>query len=107
MALVRRGGKTYLYRSVRRSGRVTSEYMASGAAAELIEAQARLDRIVNAGLRALPPMDPEERGRLDELDRTLDVLVADARGMAHDALAAAGYHQHKRGEWRRRRVERT
>lgn len=47
MALVDRDGRPYLYRSVRRNGRVTSEYRASGEAAVLIhalEAVAREER---------------------------------------------------------------
>src|SRR5262249_1606950 len=38
MALVYRNGRPYLYRSVRRDGRVTSEYRGSGEVAELMSA---------------------------------------------------------------------
>ena len=38
MALVHRNGRPYLYRSVRRGGRVTSEYMGGGIDAQLIAA---------------------------------------------------------------------
>jgi hypothetical protein len=103
MSLVRRGGKTYLYRSVRRGGRVTSRYMAGGAVAELLDAQARRARALR---RAGPSEDPGERRRLDELDRALDALVAEARGLAHAVLTEAGFHQHKR-QWRKRRGERS
>jgi hypothetical protein len=34
----------------------------------------------------------------------LTLLLAEARAAVNDALTAAGYHQHKRGEWRKRRA---
>jgi hypothetical protein len=107
LALIYRNGRPRLQRSVRIGGRVTSRYVASGPLAELLDAQTRRLRIAEAGCRGVPPVDPEERKRLDELERALDALVADARGLAHAALAAAGYHQHKRGEWRRCRGHRN
>ena len=47
-----------------------------------------------------------ERKQLDDLERALDELAERARDLARDALSAAGYHQHHRGEWRMRRVSR-
>ena len=41
---------------------------------------------------------------LDDLERALDELAERARDLAREALTAAGYHQHHRGEWRKRRV---
>jgi hypothetical protein len=51
----------------------------------------------------------ERSGRADELealDSKLDQLHDLAELVARTALAAAGYHQHHRGEWRKRRVQR-
>ena len=45
-----------------------------------------------------------EREQLDDLERALDEMAERARDLARDALTAAGYYQHKRGEWRKRRV---
>jgi hypothetical protein len=45
-----------------------------------------------------------ERKQLDDLDRALDEMAEQARALAREALTAAGYHQHRRGEWRKRRV---
>jgi hypothetical protein len=104
MALVYRNGRPYLYRSVRRDGRVTSEYVACGAAALLL---AQGDRLIHDMKTIALPEDPEERQQRDELERALDTLAADARARAHAALIEAGYHQHKRGEWRRRRGNRA
>ena len=47
-----------------------------------------------------------ERKELDDLERALDELAERARDLAREALTAAGYHQHHRGEWRKRRVSR-
>jgi hypothetical protein len=44
----------------------------------------------------------EERREMDELERALVEGADRAREAARAALTAAGYHQHKRGEWRRR-----
>jgi hypothetical protein len=55
-----------------------------------------------------------ERRQTDDLERALDDLAKQARDLAkqardlaRDALSAAGYHQHRRGEWRNRRVSRN
>jgi hypothetical protein len=104
MALVYRDGRPYLYRSVRRAGRVTSEYVAGGIDAQLIaalEADERDER------RAERERARAERREADELDRALDDLAAIARAVARDALLSLGYHQHDRGEWRRKRVPRA
>jgi hypothetical protein len=99
MSLVYRNGRAYLYRSVRRAGRVTSEYVASGIDAQLIAA-------VEADDRDNRRCDLEEvraeRRELDALERALDEMAGRARDLARDALTAAGYHQHHRGEWRKR-----
>ena len=43
MALVYRGGRPYFNKSVRRGGRVTSEYVASGESAVLISQMETID----------------------------------------------------------------
>jgi hypothetical protein len=48
-----------------------------------------------------------ERKELDDLERALDDMAVRARDLARDALTAAGYHQHHRGDWRKRRVSRS
>ena len=89
---------------MRRGGRVTSEYVASGMDALLIAAleadrPGRADDATWSRIRS-------ERKELDDLERALDELAEQARDLARDALSAAGYHQHHRGEWRKRRVSR-
>jgi hypothetical protein len=45
-----------------------------------------------------------ERKQIDDLERALDEMAEQARALAREALNAAGYHQHHRGEWRKHRV---
>jgi hypothetical protein len=47
----------------------------------------------------------EDWQELNEIDRALDRMVKRAIGFAREALTAAGYHQHHRGDWRKRRVK--
>jgi hypothetical protein len=104
MALVSRNGRSYFYRSIRRGGRVTSEYLGSGelaACRALCELEERESREEERRQRR------EERRRADELERALDDLADRARDLAVEALTAAGYHQHDRGRWRKRRVGRN
>jgi hypothetical protein len=101
MGLVYRNGRSYLYRSVRRGGRVTSVYRGSGKDALLIDALETIERDEKDFERW---RERSERKELDDLEQALDDLVEQARDLARDALTAAGYHQHRRGEWRKRRV---
>jgi hypothetical protein len=103
MGLVYRDGRPYLYRSVRRAGRVTSEYVASGIDAQPIAALEADDR---DNRRCDLEKVRAERRELDALERALDEIAERARDRARDALTAAGYHQHHRCEWRKRRVSR-
>jgi hypothetical protein len=101
MALVRRNGRTYIYRSVRRGGKVTSEYGGSGECARLIGQMEAIERDEREYQRWT---EQEERRDLDELEDALDKMVQQAQALARETLTAAGYHQHDRGKWRKRRV---
>jgi len=103
VALVYRNGRPRLQRSVRRGGRVTTEYQASGEVALLIAAMEQIERDERDFERR---RGQEEWKRFDDLERALDDLAEQARALARDALQRVGYHQHKRGEWRRRRAGR-
>ena len=100
MALVNRNGRAYLYRSVRRGGRVTSEYRGSGDAAFSLGSILQQNRQWEEARRSA---ERAERREADELERALDDLAELAGALAHQALTAAGYHRHNRGEWRKRR----
>jgi hypothetical protein len=45
----------------------------------------------------------KERQRLEALEAPVEELCQAAEVLARATLLAAGYRQHKRGEWRRRR----
>ncbi len=99
MALSYRGPRPYYRRSVRRGGRVTSEYLGAGEAAVLM---AQLDA-AERDRRAAEAADRRaEARRLEEAELPLAVLCEWADRLARAALYAAGYHLHKR-QWRKRR----
>src|SRR5947209_2555755 len=100
MALVYRNGRPRLQCSVRRGGRDRTEYRASGEAALLIY---QLETIQRDKPDFERWREGEVRKQFDELNQFLDDLSEQARTLARDALERAGYHQHRRSEWRRRR----
>jgi len=94
-----RGGRYYT-RSRRVTGRVVREYLGTGPFAEALARQ-------DAAARDQHRERADEERALCESDAALTALVDDLIEST-DALAAAvlvltGYHQHHRGEWRRRR----
>ena len=99
MALVRRNGRPYRSRSVRRGGRVTSAYRGSGPGAARLGAMDAARRAEEAAARAAWQA---ERERLDAQERAIVAWFDRVQELADTALVAAGYHRHKR-QWRRRR----
>jgi hypothetical protein len=100
MALVYRDGRPYYYKSVRRRGRVTSEYQGAGEAAVLMARLDAADRRRDEDRREdwkaeVERMEAEERANAEMFDRV--------QSLADAALVAAGFHRHKR-QWRRRRA---
>ena len=95
-----KGGRYYT-RSRKVGDKVIREYVGSGRVAELAARLDALDRQERetkwAAMRA-------ERDELDALDAPLDELNDLADLVAKAALLAAGFHCHRRCEWRRRRV---
>jgi hypothetical protein len=101
MSLVVRNGRKYFYRSVRRGGRVTSEYLARGELAEifaLIELDRRGQREEQQALRRA------WRDLYEADDRREAEHSARLAGIARAALWVAGFHRHDRGGWRKRRM---
>jgi hypothetical protein len=100
----RRGNLCYYYRSLRLHGRVRCWYFGTGPAADLAD--------VDTQLFQLDRLEARERRRA-ALARQQAVDAAQARLcevsglLARAALLAAGYHQHDRGAWRRRRVPKS
>ena len=94
----------YYYRVRRENGRVAREYVGRGPVAEL---SARLDELAREKDRHEKGLNAEtlrnEKAKLDALDADIEAMIETTDLLARGALEAAGYHQHKRGEWRKRR----
>jgi len=96
----RKRGGAYYTRSRKVNGRVVREYVGGGALGELaalIDAQERQRREEEAAAWQ------EERERLEELAGLVDEFCEAVETVARATLLAAGFRQHNRGEWRRRR----
>ncbi len=96
MAYRQRGKKLYLYRSVRRSGRVTSEYFGRGAPAE-VEAGLAEDRRFRRQMRAWYRQQVRAACRLTRVFRQAVQQLNSATLLAH------GHHRSNGGPWRKRR----
>jgi hypothetical protein len=90
----------YYTRSKKVNGRVVREYIGTGDFAELV---AKLDALEREQ-RELEHADEKAlRNELTALDGTLSEMDSQAEVLARAALIVAGYHQHHRSEWRKRR----
>ena len=93
----------YYYRSRKVGGRVVKEYLGAGpvgAVAAKLDAHQRAERVAWAEATGA------ERARLAEAEAPLAELCTLTDALTKGALLLAGYHQHHRGEWRRRRGQR-
>src|SRR5215208_321019 len=100
----RERGSLYYTRSRKVNGRVVREYVGGGALGELaalMDAQERQRREEEAAAWR------EEREHLEELVGLVDELCEAVETVTRATLLAAGFRQHKRGEWRRRRDQGT
>jgi hypothetical protein len=99
-----RGGRKYYTRSRRVQGRVVRQYLGRGEVGELAAA-------ADACRRAQSRRQAEEqrvaRARWQAADQLLRELVGGVALLVRAALLVAGYRQHARGEWRRRRMDTT
>ena len=100
MAWESRKGRKYYYRSKRHNGAVVKLYFGCGAAAEAAAREDTMKCAARASQRATMQQDVlrEEPSRV-----LLSELGSQVDGVLRAALAAAGYHQHDRGSWRKRR----
>lgn len=90
----------YYTRSRKVNGRVVREYVGCGQAGNLM---ARLDDIARQVRQACQRESRREREVLLEADRSMKRHFDLIELLARAALVASGYHQHRRGEWRKRR----
>lgn len=93
----RTGVGLYYTRSRRVNGRIVREYIGQGPIAELahqMDVEERLER--EAERKAIEAVQRRDA----ELDRKLDSFVELSNAVTSGLLILAGYHQHKRGNWR-------
>jgi len=94
-----RGGRYYT-RSQRQGGHVVRVYVGGG---ERGEQAAVADAIARERREAERAKHTRERRQHDTVEAQLTAWYAAVDAQVRAALTAAGYHQHKRGEWRKRR----
>src|SRR5262245_19918904 len=92
----------YYYRVRKVNGRVVREYIGAGKVAELVAQRDVLER-ERRGLEALKQR--REKDELKAIDADLKAVNERIDLAARAALLAAGFHLHKRGEWRKRREQ--
>ena len=90
----------YYYRARKVAGRVVREYVGAGRMAELA---AQLDAIERQERQTKRAARQAEKAELAALVANLKALAERVDLVARAALLAAGFHQHKRGEWRKKR----
>ncbi|HEY1391658.1 MAG TPA: hypothetical protein VGF38_24195 [Ktedonobacterales bacterium] len=96
----KRGGRYYT-RSHRQGGQVVREYIGAG---EIGAAIAQLDTLEREKRQMAVAAWRKERVRLQARDTAIADYCRDVDELVRAALIAAGYRQHNRGEWRRKRM---
>ena len=95
----RRGNYSYFYRSERVAGGTVTRYVGRGQIAKLESGLVERQRVARqkeiAERRCIRATDARDIAMIGELDEVV-------RLAAKATLIAAGFHQHHRGEWRRR-----
>jgi hypothetical protein len=92
----------YYTRSRKVGGRVVREYVGIGRVAELA---AQMDALARENRRLKALELRREKADLAALDDQIERLIEMTALVARAALLAAGYHQHKRGKWRKKREQ--
>lgn len=90
----------YYYRARKVSGRVVRQYLGAGDFAQLAYHSDALERQSREEAAAAVR---REKAALAALDAKARESLEATRAVARAALMAAGYHQHKRSEWRKKR----
>ena len=100
----RKRGGAYYTRSRKVDGRMVREYVGAGIRGEIA---ARMDAKERQRREEEAAAWREEQERLEELAGLVDELCEAVETVARATLLAAGFRQHKRGEWRGRRERGT
>jgi hypothetical protein len=94
--------RRYYVRLTKRGGQKQFTYFGKGPAAEAAAAE---DAKKRAEQLALNRCRKEDNQAWQQATQPLDQLAAFANTLMKGALVAGGYHQHDRGEWRRKRED--
>ncbi|MDC3224898.1 hypothetical protein OAU26_08195 [Mariniblastus sp.] len=94
-----RGGMRYYTRSSRVNGRVVREYFGGGA---LGEVAAKLDAAAKTRRQRELDRVRELECQANDFDEVIAAFDSSVDALARAMLIDAGYHQHNRGEWRKR-----
>lgn len=98
-----RRDRPYYYRSVRQGRKVRSVYVGGGELGRLAAEWDAIERQGREHQRVERSLELADACEDDALERELDAMVADGRKQAAAVLEAAGYHQHDRSQWRKKR----
>ena len=93
----------YYTRSRKENGKVVRDYVGGGVLGEIAALEDEYERRKRQEEAAFWK---EECEHLDALMAPVEELCEAAEVIARAALIASGYHQHNRGEWRKRREHR-
>jgi hypothetical protein len=96
----RERGGLYYTRSRKEGGRVIREYIGGGPLGELA---AKTDALNRLRREEEAKAWRAERESLEALDHPVEELYEAADVLVQATLLAAGYHQHNRSEWRKKR----
>ena len=96
----RKGVGRYYTRSERVGGRVVRRYIGPGPAAELAAGEDEYRRRRREARRAAQRADQEA---WDAVEQEASAAYETLGTLIRAGLLVRGFHQHKRGEWRRRR----
>jgi len=95
-----RRGRLYYYEKVREGGRVVSRFVGVGVLGEISARYAQLQRMERERKRAAIRA---ERVEMDLLAGEVAEVCEGINVVMRAFLVVAGYHQHDRGQWRKRR----
>jgi hypothetical protein len=95
-----RFGRRYYYRGRRVNGRVHKQYLGRGPEAE---AAAKEDAERHTRIRAERDAHRAEQQACKDVLENVEAFDRQVRGVVKATLVAMGFHQHARGQWRRRR----
>lgn len=100
MAWERRNNRLFFYRSRYVNGRTVKEYVGCGPEAERV---AREDAEERAQREADLQERRQRRQEYGAVQLALKALTNECQTLMRASLLSAGYHQHARGKWRKRR----